>query len=309
MEVFPNRHMSDFMQSEASLRKFVTVTTTIVLIAMAASIGGSMMAGKTGLVPSNQSGTPGASTSGSPSTKSGQDSILPTNPAFQGTDEATQKVYSVVHVVDGDTVDVDIDGNTRRLRLIGIDTPETVDPRKPVQCFGKEASNRAKELLTGKKVSLEADASQGDTDTYGRLLRYVYIDGQSFNKKMIADGFAFEYTYKIPYKYQTEFKQAQQDARVQNKGLWSPSACNGKATPVSQAAPPAQANKPSTTPTPPSKVASARVECNPNYSGCVPNVDVDLDCKDIGHPVKILGIDVFNLDGKDKDGLGCENYK
>lgn len=137
-------------------------------------------------------------------------------------------LYAVTHVVDGDTIDVNIDGQTERLRLIGMDTPETVDPRKPVQCFGKEASNKAKELLTDKKVYLEADSTQGERDKYGRLLRYVFMgDHESFEKYMIENGYAHEYTYNLPYKYQDEFKQAEKTAREQNKGLWSPSMCNG----------------------------------------------------------------------------------
>lgn len=140
--------------------------------------------------------------------------------------------YSVVKVIDGDTLDVSIDGKTQRLRLIGIDTPEVVDPRKPVQCFGKEASSKAKETLSGKKVYLESDITQGDKDTYNRLLRYVYLeDGTFFNKLMIAEGYAHEYTHDSnPYKYQEEFKNAEWEARENSRGLWSPTACNGNTT-------------------------------------------------------------------------------
>ena len=134
--------------------------------------------------------------------------------------------HKVVKVVDGDTVDVEIKGKIERLRLIGIDTPETVDPRKEVQCFGIEASNKAKELLSGKFVTLENDETQSERDRYGRLLRYVFLpDGTHFNKLMISEGFAYEYTYDEPYKYQAEFKQAQALAQSQNKGLWNPNMC------------------------------------------------------------------------------------
>ena len=133
------------------------------------------------------------------------------------------QMYQVVSVTDGDTLKVDINGTTETLRLIGIDTPETVDPRKPVQCFGEEASRKAKETLTGKKVSLEADPTQGERDKYQRLLRYVYLeDGTSFNRWMINEGYAHEYTYQSnPYKYQTEFKDAEKSARENKRGLWS----------------------------------------------------------------------------------------
>lgn len=139
--------------------------------------------------------------------------------------------YSVTSVVDGDTVKVNINGTIETLRLIGLDTPETVDPRKEVQCFGKEASNKGKELLTGKKVRIETDPSQGDKDKYGRTLAYIYTEsGIFYNKYMIEQGYAHEYTYNSAYKYQAEFKQAQKTAEANKVGLWSPTTCNGVTT-------------------------------------------------------------------------------
>jgi micrococcal nuclease len=136
--------------------------------------------------------------------------------------------YQVVSVIDGDTVDVNIEGKVERLRLIGIDTPETVDPRKEVQCFGKEASNKAKELLEGQFIFLESDDTQGERDKYRRLLRYIFlIGGTNFNQYMISEGYATEYTYADPYKYQADFIAAQETARSEGKGLWSPSTCSG----------------------------------------------------------------------------------
>ncbi len=140
--------------------------------------------------------------------------------------------YKVTKVVDGDTIDVQIGKKIERIRMIGMDTPETVDPRKPVQCFGKEASARTKALLLNKNVQLVADPTQGERDKYGRLLRYVIADGLNFNKRMIAEGYAHEHTYNIPYKYQTVFKSAQKAAQAGKKGLWADTACKGKATPV-----------------------------------------------------------------------------
>jgi len=139
--------------------------------------------------------------------------------------------YSVVNVVDGDTIKINMGGVTETLRLIGIDTPETVDPRKPVQCFGKEASNKAKELLSGQKVRIEKDSTQGDRDKYGRLLAYVYReDGLFFNEYMVKQGYAHEYTYDTPYRYQKEFKADEKYARENQLGLWSPNTCNGDTT-------------------------------------------------------------------------------
>lgn len=142
--------------------------------------------------------------------------------------QQSQKTFDVVKVVDGDTIDVSINGTVERIRLIGINTPETVDPRKPVECFGVEASNKAKLLLTGKKVILENDNSQGERDKYDRLLRYVFLeDGTNFNFLMIKEGYAYEYTYNLPYKYQAEFKKTQKEAEANKVGLWG-NVCNGE---------------------------------------------------------------------------------
>ena len=139
---------------------------------------------------------------------------------------ATSTLYAVLKVVDGDTISIDMNGKKETVRLIGINTPETVDPRRPVECFGKEASNKAREILTGKRVRIETDASQSDRDKYGRLLGYVIReDGLFFNKYMIAEGYAYEYTYHVPYMYQREFKEAQRSAQANEKGLWAPGVC------------------------------------------------------------------------------------
>ena len=139
--------------------------------------------------------------------------------------------YPVSSVVDGDTVKINIDGKVQTFRLIGLDTPETVDPRKDVQCFGVEASNKAKELLTGKKVRVEIDQSQGTYDKYNRSLGYIYLEsGLFYNKYMIEQGYAHEYTYGTPYKYQAEFKAAQTSAQTNKLGFWATSTCNGNTT-------------------------------------------------------------------------------
>ncbi|MDQ4078081.1 MAG: thermonuclease family protein [Chloroflexota bacterium] len=145
------------------------------------------------------------------------------------TPELQQVATQVIDIVDGDTIKVLMDGQVYTVRLIGMDTPETKHPSKPVECFGQEASVKAYELLTGQMVYLEADPSQDDRDRYNRLLRYVWLpDGRLFNQEMIAQGYAYEYTYDLPYKYQAEFKQAQQQADAQDLGLWAPTTCNGE---------------------------------------------------------------------------------
>lgn len=143
----------------------------------------------------------------------------------------TRQQATLVKVVDGDTIAVLINGKNETIRIIGIDTPEVVDPRKTVECFGKEASETARKYFedSGKKLWLEADATQDDRDKYRRLLRYVFIDGGSvdFGKIMIELGFASEYTYNVPYKYQQAYKQAEKEAREAKKGLWADDACMG----------------------------------------------------------------------------------
>jgi len=141
-------------------------------------------------------------------------------------------MYHVMKVVDGDTIEVSLTGKVNDLesvRFIGINTPETVHPTKAVECFGKEASNKTKELLTNQNVFLERDQTQDDRDKYGRLLRYILLsDKTNINQYLVQEGFAYEYTYKIPYTYQSIFKQAQQYAKTNQKGLWAADGCNGK---------------------------------------------------------------------------------
>jgi micrococcal nuclease len=142
--------------------------------------------------------------------------------------EETPENGTVDRVVDGDTVDVVIDERVVRVRLIGIDTPETLDPRKEVQCFGLEATQHLKDLLVDQTVTLEYDESQGLVDKYDRALGYLKLDdGTNIAERMLRDGFAYEYTYDDPYKYQEVFKNAEQDARDSERGLWSSETCGG----------------------------------------------------------------------------------
>lgn len=137
-------------------------------------------------------------------------------------------MYKVVKVIDGDTIDVEIDGGTARVRLIGIDTPETQHPSKPLQCFGQEAADIVKEKLLNHYVTLEEDSTQDDKDKYDRLLRYVILeDGTNFAKWLISEGYGFEYTYNSAYKYQDDFKEAEKEASESKKGLWAENTCNG----------------------------------------------------------------------------------
>lgn len=134
---------------------------------------------------------------------------------------ANTTLYYVLSITDGDTVKVAIDGKPETVRLLGIDTPETKDPRKPVQCFGKESTDFITSLALGKYVRLDADVSQGDRDKYRRLLRYVYLeDGTNVNAAMVKNGYAVAYV-RYPVAQIEEYKQLQQAAEQNNLGLWS----------------------------------------------------------------------------------------
>lgn len=127
----------------------------------------------------------------------------------------------VVRVIDGDTVDVQLGEDVQRLRLIGIDTPETVAPGQPVDCYGPEASNHMKTLLTGQAVTLQTDPTQDTFDRYDRLLVYIFLGSMNVNEHMIREGFAREYTYRTAYRYQAAFKAAEVEAKQANRGLWA----------------------------------------------------------------------------------------
>jgi micrococcal nuclease len=121
----------------------------------------------------------------------------------------------VIRVVDGDTIE--IEGGVK-VRYIGMNTPETVDPRKPIQCFGKEASMENKTLVEGKEVELEKDIS--NTDKYGRLLRYVWLNGIMINEILVKEGYARVDTVPPDVKYSNIFLTAENESRTNNLGLW-----------------------------------------------------------------------------------------
>ena len=122
----------------------------------------------------------------------------------------------VTRVVDGDTLIVQGIG---RVRLIGVDTPETVDPRRPVQFFGKEASAFTHRMAQGKVVRLEFDVER--TDRFGRTLAYVYLpDGTFLNSEIVKQGYGHAYT-QFPFMYSAEFQGYEREAREAGRGLWA----------------------------------------------------------------------------------------
>lgn len=128
-----------------------------------------------------------------------------------------QHWHKVERVIDGDTIKIE---TGESVRYIGIDTPETVHPRKPVQYYGKEASEYNKKQVEGKKVRLEFDVQE--RDHYGRLLCYVYLaDGTFVNAELVKQGYAQVSTYPPNVKYQELFLSLQKEARTRNRGLWN----------------------------------------------------------------------------------------
>jgi micrococcal nuclease len=152
-----------------------------------------------------------------------------TEPETPATDKQHQQqsakagYYMVTRVIDGDTIRIGIDGRIETVRLIGIDAPEANE------CFAQQATAKAQAILRGQQVRLEADDSQDERDAYGRLLRYAFLaDGTNFNRLMITEGYAKEYTFIAPYKHQPKFKEAQQEAKGAGKGLWSSGVCEDR---------------------------------------------------------------------------------
>ena len=200
--------------------------------------------------------------------------------------------YLVTDVVDGDTVTVAKAGGTT-IRIIGIDTPETVHPFEPVECGGPRASAAATALLAGQRVQLVYDPSQGRLDTYDRTLAYLTVPGLGdFGLAMVRRGLAAEYTYDTAYAKQALYQQAESQAQSQDNGIWA--TCGGVDTPLA-------------TPEPPSNPQpKPGANCASGYSPCVPAYPPDLDCDDIDGPVSVTGDDPHGFDA-DGDGTGCDS--
>jgi micrococcal nuclease len=204
-------------------------------------------------------------------------------------------------VVDGDTIVIDRGRGNEKLRYIGMDTPETVDPASPVQWMGPQASAANKALVEGQHVVLERDVSE--TDQYGRLLRYVWLAKSSgwllVNLELVVEGVAQAATYPPDVRYVDLYLSAQRTAQEQGIGLWG-------ATP-----PPTQAPAPfvEVVPTP----GPATPGCHPSYVGvCLQTGIGDYDCAGgsgngpnyVKGPFKVVGPDEFRLDA-DGNGIGC----
>ena len=136
---------------------------------------------------------------------------------------ALRTAARVLRVVDGDTIEVEVEIDRReyRLRYIGIDAPETIKENTPVEWMGPEASAANGALVRGEVVYLEKDVS--DTDRYGRLLRYVFLaDGAFVNGELVRQGYAQAITYPPDVKYQKLLRALEREARNAGRGLWQP---------------------------------------------------------------------------------------
>jgi micrococcal nuclease len=144
----------------------------------------------------------------------------PVPPKLPVKDFSKATACKVLRIVDGDTIVVQLNGKATKVRLIGVDTPETVHPRKPVQFYGKEASQFTTSLLTGRSVYLEYKPDER-TDRYGRTLAYVYRapDGLFVNLEIIRQGYGHVYT-KYPFEHMELFRHYERIARENRKGLW-----------------------------------------------------------------------------------------
>lgn len=136
--------------------------------------------------------------------------------------------YPVTRVVDGDTLKLRRQGREVTVRLMGINSPESVDPRRPVQCFGREASKAMKRLVEGQRLYFAFDPEQEHQDRSGRLLGYLWLeDGRLVNLAMIQGGYANQYTYDDAYLLRDLFRQAAREAERTGRGLWAADTCAG----------------------------------------------------------------------------------
>lgn len=202
------------------------------------------------------------------------------SPAESPSPPAEEETSRVTSVIDGDTIKLE---TGESVRYIGIDAPES-------GCFAKESTSKNKELVEGKEVRLEKDVSE--TDKYGRLLRYVYVDNLFINDYLVREGYAQTSTYPPDVKYQAQFREAEQEARENNRGLWTPGICVTPTPEVKSATPP-----------------SGQIQLPPPQTGgyicdCSKPCTQMSSCEEAYYQLNTCGCSV--RDG-DKDGVPCEN--
>jgi len=245
-----------------------------------------ILAGVFGSSPSNDE-TKQASSTSSPQVESATAQITGTPLPIQTPFNSKLLETKVTNVIDGDTFTIE---GGRIVRMIGIDTPETVHPSKPVQCYGKEASDKTTELIEGQQVRLEKDVSE--TDRYKRLLRYVWKGEVLINELLVKEGYAQSSSYPPDIKYQNRFVTAQQEARDSQRGLWGSACAIPTSTPKST---PAASPKPVTAPPTPntgSYICDCSKTCG-QMSSCV----------EAQYQLNVCGCSRRDADG---DGIACD---
>jgi micrococcal nuclease len=216
--------------------------------------------------------------------------------------EAERTEAQVTRVIDGDTIEVDIGGQSFKVSYIGMDTPESTSE---IEYFGPEATAFKVQMVEGKTVTLIKDASE--TDQFDRLLRYVIVGDFFVNYELVRQGFANTTTVPPDVACESVYLEAERLAREEGRGFWAP-------TPTPEAtSTPLPANtpmpKPTATSAPVVQPTSAPQEnCDPSYPDvCIPSPPPDLDCGDIPYRrFRVTGSDPHRFDG-DHDGIGCES--
>ena len=238
------------------------------------------------------------------SPKTTESTIATSTPEPTPTIITNKQAVKVIRVVDGDTIEIE---GGQKIRYIGIDTPETVDPRKSVQCYGKEASDKNKELVEGKDVELEKDVSE--TDKYGRLLRYVWIGDLLINEFLVQEGYAQSSSYPPDVKYQEKFDEAEQKAREEEKGLWG-EVCNITPTPTKKITPTPIPTKttvqknPTPTPTTQAQTIQPVQPVSGSYvCDCSKTCPQMLSCAEAQYQLNVCGCQARDAD---KDGIACD---
>lgn len=232
-----------------AIRNGMVIAATLIASGMAASVGFSLVSPRS----STQSGDPGGPVAGpvshppvpsmtprSPTPTPSLWTSAPTAEPIPLSPEpsegplvpADSRPYPVESVTDGDTIRVTIDGESERVRIIGLDSPESRRPGTPIECMALEATRAAKRLLAqGAVAYLEPDPTQDTRDAFGRLLAHVFLaDGRLFSEEMIRQGFAIHYVYDgVPSIYADRLAAAQEEAEAAARGLWDPTRCSGDA--------------------------------------------------------------------------------
>jgi len=267
-----------------------TVLVVVLLLFFIAQLDDNNPTGSSSSEPTTSESEPESETE--PEVEPGEDDGTPAE-AKESTSAPTAQPdkrirrYAVLRVIDGDTVELDYKGGTT-VRVIGIDTPETVSPSVPDECGGPAASRAAHQLLDGERVAIRFDATQGRRDYYGRLLAYLSIPGVGdFGLAMLKRGRAAEDTYDSAYKMQGRYQRAEARARNTDRNMWGK--CGGPDKPMRVVPEP----------------ESSDSNCASGYDPCIPSYPPDLDCADVSGPIRVTGSDPHGLDAEG-DRVACE---